>query len=106
MALQSLQLLLRLDCFQFCQHLWRSENARRHPIDRLLRGNEFAICGSMGETPTHGVCAARIIKADMPNDIGCVPEVHKYEPAFCHALPRPDRNSGAWPRAIQYSTSS
>jgi hypothetical protein len=49
MALQSLQLFLRLNCFQFCQHLWRSENTRRHPIDWPLRGNEFALCGSMGE---------------------------------------------------------
>jgi acyl-CoA synthetase (AMP-forming)/AMP-acid ligase II len=94
MALQSLQLLLRLDCFQFCQHLWRSENARRHPIDRPLCGNEFALCGGMGETPTHGVCAARLIKANMSHDIICVPEVHKHEPALCHARPQPDQNSG------------
>src|ERR1700736_5352038 len=81
MALQSLQLFLRLNCFQFCQHLWRSENTRRHPIDWRLRGNEFALCSSMGETPTHGVCATRLIKANMSNDIICVPEVHKHEPA-------------------------
>jgi hypothetical protein len=93
-ALQSPQLVLRLDCFQFCQHLWRSENTRRYPIDRPLRGNEFALCGGVGETLTHGGCAARLIEADMSHDIICVPEVYKDEPAFCHALPRPDRNSG------------
>jgi hypothetical protein len=27
------------------------KNTRRHPIDRPLHGNEFALCGSMGETP-------------------------------------------------------
>src|ERR1700730_5241633 len=87
MPVQSLQLLLRLDCCQFCQHLWRSENTRRYPIDRSLRGNEFALCGSVGEAPTHGVCAARLIKANMSKDVICVPEVHKHEPAFCYCSP-------------------
>src|ERR1700738_1651649 len=40
----------------------RSENTRRHPIDRPLRGNEFARCGGMGETPTHVRPRRRVVR--------------------------------------------
>ena len=93
MALQSFQLRFCLDQFRFSQYLWRSEDTRRRPIDRLLYGNEFALRGSMRKRPRHIVRVARLIKANMPQRVTRVPEVYEHEAAVM--LPPQDRVS-AW----------
>src|SRR6516165_5197377 len=49
--------------------------------------NEFALRGSMGQSPRQIVRVARLIKANMPQRVTRVSEVYKHEAAFCHASP-------------------
>jgi hypothetical protein len=52
---------------------------------RALYGNEFALCGSMGQRSWYIVRVACLIKANVPHGVTRVPEIDEHEPAFCHA---------------------
>src|ERR1700730_15743952 len=84
MALQSLQLRLCCGQFRFSQHLWRSQDARRFPMDGLPYGNEVPLGGSMGQRSGHVVRVARLIEANVPDRVIRVPEVDKHESGGCH----------------------
>ena len=72
MALQSLQLRLCCGSFGFSQHLWRSQDAWRLPIDGPLYGNQLTLRGSMSQRSGHIVRVACLIKADMPHYVARV----------------------------------
>jgi hypothetical protein len=55
------QLLLRL------KHLWRSQDARRLPIDGALYRNKVALRGSMGQRWGHVVSVARLKRRMCPS---------------------------------------
>ena len=88
MLLQSLQLSFCHGSFRFSQHLWRSQDARRLPIDGALCRNKVAFRSSMGQRRGHIVSVARLIKADVSQRVTRVPEVHKYKPATVMLTPR------------------